>query len=216
MSFMHGSIDKGLLRRKLLDIELVCEVGFADVKKYKRVANKLTPYDFMPNVKVAIVYLAKINDVLSRYGKWYIVSLNNFLKKTNDKIIKLVKSLGYKAKGIIDERLTDDLIGRISFRQLAVLAGLGSIGLNGCLITPRYGPRVVIGVVLSDLEILPDEPFKGQLCTLCMTCTRLCPVGAISLNGLDRFKCRSRRKVLGRGCGTPCILSCPIGADSGT
>jgi len=203
-------IAKKDLRRRIIKINLVVDVGFADVSKYQPLKERCSPYEIISDAKIAIVYIAKINDVLSYYGRWYIASLNNFLKNTNRAIVDIVKELGYNAVGLIDERLDKDLIGKISFRQFAVLAGLGSIGLNRCLIHPRYGPRILIGVVLTNLPIKPDEPYKQQLCTYCETCLKSCPVKAISYETFDRFKCKNRRKIIGKGCGSPCIFQCPL------
>ncbi|MHA1328609.1 MAG: reductive dehalogenase domain-containing protein [Promethearchaeota archaeon] len=41
---------------------------------------------------------------------------------------------------------------------LAIDAGLGALGRNGLLITPKYGPRVRICKVFTDLPLIPDEP----------------------------------------------------------
>ena len=49
------------------------------------------------------------------------------------------------------------------------------------LITPEFGPRVRIGVVLTELELEPDPIYDGpQLCNRCMACVRNCPGGCIS------------------------------------
>ncbi|MFH1896407.1 MAG: 4Fe-4S binding protein, partial [bacterium] len=102
------------------------------------------------------------------------------------------------------------LIGKISFRQLAVLAGLGSIGKSQMLIHKTLGPRCVIGVVLTNAEIKLDTPQKTDLCIDCGVCEKMCPTKALDKN-YDRWECKNRRKILKRGCGIPCVELCPIG-----
>src|SRR3972149_5610001 len=41
------------------------------------------------------------------------------------------------------------LMGDLSFRHAAVMAGLGEIGLNQLLVTPQYGPRVWLQAVIT-------------------------------------------------------------------
>jgi epoxyqueuosine reductase len=66
---------------------------------------------------------------------------------------------------------------------IAIEAGLGELGRNGLLITERFGPRVRICKILTDLPLVPDGPrFLGveQFCRTCMKCAQDCPSRAIS------------------------------------
>ena len=66
---------------------------------------------------------------------------------------------------------------------IAVEAGLGELGRNGLLITEKFGPRVRICKVFTDLPLLADEPdFFGveEFCRTCLKCAKLCPSRAIS------------------------------------
>jgi hypothetical protein len=40
----------------------------------------------------------------------------------------------------------------------AIDAGLGELGRNGLLVTPKYGPRVRISKLFTDLPLVPDRP----------------------------------------------------------
>ncbi|TCX51697.1 reductive dehalogenase [Dehalobacter sp. 14DCB1] len=66
---------------------------------------------------------------------------------------------------------------------IAVQAGLGEAGRNGMLVTQKYGPRVRIAKVYTDLELVPDKPRSfgvREFCRLCMKCADACPSQAIS------------------------------------
>ena len=69
----------------------------------------------------------------------------------------------------------------IHLRIAAYLAGLGEIGYSKMLLTPEFGPRQRIGVVLTEMELEPDPIYDGpKLCNKCMACVRACPGGCIS------------------------------------
>jgi reductive dehalogenase len=66
---------------------------------------------------------------------------------------------------------------------IAVEAGLGELGRNGLLITGKFGPRVRICKVFTDLPLVPDVPrFLGveAFCHTCLKCAEFCPSRAIS------------------------------------
>ncbi|MFC1627906.1 reductive dehalogenase [Gemmatimonadota bacterium] len=66
---------------------------------------------------------------------------------------------------------------------IAVDAGLGEVGRLGLLTTPRYGPRVRLAKVLTDMPLVPDVPISfgvAEFCEKCMLCADQCPSGAIT------------------------------------
>ena len=70
---------------------------------------------------------------------------------------------------------------RFSMTDAAYLAGLGEIGYSGQIIHPKYGPRLIFGCILTELE-LPASPIiaPGTLCNRCKKCCDDCPGGCIS------------------------------------
>ncbi len=61
---------------------------------------------------------------------------------------------------------------------MAVDAGLGELGRHGLLIAPRFGPRVRISKVLTNLPLVPDKPIEigvREMCTVCGKCAKVCP-----------------------------------------
>ncbi|MFX0123099.1 MAG: reductive dehalogenase, partial [Candidatus Hodarchaeota archaeon] len=66
---------------------------------------------------------------------------------------------------------------------LAIKAGLGQFGRNGLLINPKYGQRVRICKVFTDLPLIPDKPVDfgvTQFCRVCKKCAKYCPSQSIS------------------------------------
>ncbi len=60
----------------------------------------------------------------------------------------------------------------------AARAGLGCIGENGLLITPRWGSWVFLGELVTDLP-LPVSAAEPAPCLRCGACQRACPGGAL-------------------------------------
>lgn len=69
--------------------------------------------------------------------------------------------------------------GPIVDRSAAIRAGTGSRGKNTCLYVGDYGSWVVLGELLADLELEPDEHAPLDICGECDECMKACPTGAI-------------------------------------
>ena len=64
----------------------------------------------------------------------------------------------------------------IHLRIAAYLSGLGEIGFSKMFLSPQFGPRNRIGIIMTDLELAPDPIYDGpQLCNRCMACVKACP-----------------------------------------
>lgn len=66
---------------------------------------------------------------------------------------------------------------------MAIDAGLGELGRMGLLVTPKYGPRVRIAKVITDMPLIPDKPIRfgvTEFCETCMLCADDCPSGSVT------------------------------------
>ena len=71
--------------------------------------------------------------------------------------------------------------GGIYLKDAAVLAGLGCIGQNNLLLTPEFGPRVRLGTLIINKELVCTGPISFDPCTGCEGyCLKLCPQEAFA------------------------------------
>lgn len=89
--------------------------------------------------------------------------------------------------------------GGVYMKDAAVLAGLGCIGKNNMLLTPQYGPRLRLRVMLTDAALPSAGMVDFDPCKGChMPCRSSCPQHAFAepiyskaAYGLDRLPGRS-------------------------
>jgi len=91
--------------------------------------------------------------------------------------------------------------GLVRLKHVAAVGMLGSIGKSSILMSPRFGPRLLLSGVVSGLALEKYSPEDRaglntgfeNLCTGCERCVRACPERAIGPDGVDAFRCRSLR-----------------------
>ena len=76
-------------------------------------------------------------------------------------------------------------------REAAARSGVGFYGKNTLLITRRHGSWVVLGTLVTDVELEPTPALPGA-CGSCTLCIDACPTGALDEPGvLDSTRCLS-------------------------
>ena len=81
--------------------------------------------------------------------------------------------------------------GPIVDRAAAVRAGIGWFGKNGNVLTREFGSWVLLGELITTLDLPPDAPL-AKTCGHCVECIARCPTGAIGPGGsIDSRLCIS-------------------------
>jgi epoxyqueuosine reductase len=108
---------------------------------------------------------------IARYawGKDYHTVMTQRLAQLEEKIAAL-------APGATTKAYTDT--GPIMEKAWAQQAGLGWIGKHSNLVSAENGSWLLLGEILTTLDLEPDEP-ATDLCGSCTLCIQACPTGAI-------------------------------------
>ncbi len=89
--------------------------------------------------------------------------------------------------------------GPMNDRAAAERAGVGWFGKNTNILTPSHGSWVLLGQVITDLDLVPDAPLKKN-CGECVLCIIDCPTDAIvAPYVIDNRKCISYLTIELRG-----------------
>jgi epoxyqueuosine reductase QueG len=74
----------------------------------------------------------------------------------------------------------------VSLVKAGEAVGIGKLGKNGLLFNARYGPRLLLGGIVTTASLaptgLPDKDDRGCPAD-CFVCQEACPVQAIGENG---------------------------------
>ncbi len=141
-------------------------------------------------------------------------------------IATYIQNMGYRAVATVND--TSQCI------PYAIQAGLGEYGRNGMLIHPKFGPRMRIGRIHTDLPLNHDKPIRfgvREFCEVCRRCSDGCPPSAIpdgppqdeiinqsNIVGIKKWtvdaeKCFKFWVNQGTECGV-CMRDCPYNKDT--
>jgi len=115
---------------------------------------------------------------LPRYA-WY-----DAYAELREKLDRLGRALGGEYRVLVDANQHVD-------REGAARSGVGFYGKNTLLITRMHGSWVVLGTLVTDVELEPTPPLDLD-CGSCRLCIDACPTRALDEPGtLDSTKCLS-------------------------
>ncbi|TET39628.1 MAG: reductive dehalogenase [Planctomycetota bacterium] len=131
-------------------------------------------------------------------------------------LARYINLLGYEARAHVDGNY------RVMCVPVAADAGLGELGRLGLLVTPKFGPRVRLAVVTTNMPLAPDPPVAfgvQDFCTFCKKCATCCPSGSVDkndkqeYNGAEKWRseqdtCYRYWRICGSDCGI-CVKVCP-------
>jgi len=191
-------------------------------------------HHFSRAISVGIRLLDSVVDKLCHHEDPFVVYAYTNLytainARLNDITLLAAKRLqddGYQAFPVPAARPFESslLVGVVSHKLVAHLAGLGWIGKSCLLITPKYGPRVRFSTILTDAPLKAGTPIHNG-CKDCIECIRICPVHAFTGKSFDPSDKRSvrynaklcdeyfykRKDKLGEGLCGLCVYVCPYG-----
>lgn len=199
----------GLWRKPLLASARVDERFL----KLKEVAapDHLMPWELLPGARTLLVFFLPFRMELQRENRrgqeparsWGIayVQTNELIARISREMSHGLEKAGYASAVTPPTHNFDPirLMSRWSHKHLGYLAGLGRFGQNSQLITPS-GCAGRLGSLVTEAD-LGDHPLDlgEQACLYkagrhCLKCLERCPVGALSLKGIDRKRCWARLK----------------------
>jgi epoxyqueuosine reductase len=128
-----------------------------------------------------------------------------------------IQGMGYEALAIPASQIVDwkNQKAHLSHKHVARAAGLGWIGRNNLLVNERFGSRIRLVTILTNLPLTLSTPTSTD-CGSCRACISVCPVGAISERpeDFDHLRCYEQLKVFSKTlhfshniCGV-CVKAC--------
>ncbi len=199
---------------KEFSLKLASAVGIADTDFWKGAPEGYRPQDTLEDAKTVVVFLYPVPEsiFLAKHRRsWQRVFINARYVLDQEiglPIARFIEEKGYAAVPIAAAIPVDiegsghGLFGDISHRHAAAGAGLGEIGHNQLLLTPKWGPRVWVGSVVTAAPLIADAPFEPYICDTAdcgEPCIRACPASAISKGGIDKLLCASQSLRYGIG-----------------
>lgn len=155
-----------------------CGVGTKQVEDQKE-GEVSWPDDAKSAVVIAVEHPKDAPDM-----DWWLKGLKGGTKG-NAKLMAVFAKL---AKWIEDEKQITCIklpyhieYGAVFMKDTAVLGGLGCVGKSNILVTPEYGPRVRLRVMLLDIDLPSTGILDFDPCQDCEEyCRRACPQGAFN------------------------------------
>ena len=162
-------------------------VGIADLAPFQQGWPTLPPDLLAPYTRAISVAVRLDNPVIDAiadrpttgYAEHY-RAVNAELDRITGAVAAWISSRGCRADPVPASKImdTENLLGAVSHKAIARMAGIGWQGKSLLIISPEFGPRIRLATVLTDMQLTPDSPLKNR-CGACTACTDACPVSAI-------------------------------------
>jgi len=121
-------------------------------------------------------------------GKIAKYDAGNFYYDVKLKLKRIIDFINQKTDSKYKSKNKSNYVSLVE-KPIAQRAGVGWYGKNGIIITERFGSWVVLGEIITELELETDESLQRD-CGDCTICIDLCPTRAIvSPYVIDRTKC---------------------------
>jgi epoxyqueuosine reductase len=135
-------------------------------------------------VSAALCYWTPEAELAPGEGRLARYTWSDGYAELREKLDALGRALGGTYRVLVDANQHVD-------REAAARSGVGFYGKNTMLITRRHGSWVVLGTLITDVELEATPPLETD-CGDCSICIDACPTGALDEPGtLDATKCLS-------------------------
>lgn len=129
--------------------------------------------------------------------------LNGRLNRAVHELSILFRQEGYPSLPLPAVAPSDQrfLTALLSYKHVAELAGLGTLGRHSLLVTPEFGPRVRLACLLTEASLDPSPMIESDHCSNCDACIQACPAGAIQVPkegeaySINKYACQSYRQA---------------------
>jgi reductive dehalogenase len=132
-------------------------------------------------------------------------------------LAQYIRDLGYPARAHISGSNYQIMLPPVAYD-----AGLGELGRHGYLISPRFGARVRLGAVTTDLPLIAGKQITfgvKDFCEKCLRCALNCPSASIPKGSTENIRgvckwplniesCFRYWRLIGTDCGL-CMKVCP-------
>ncbi len=129
--------------------------------------------------------------------------LNGRLNRGVHELAAYLRRRGYRSLPLPAVAPTDPRFqeGLLSYKHVAELAGMGTIGWHSLLITGEFGPRVRLACLITEALLEPSPRAFENFCQGCGACVTSCPAKAFEVPGdgmayaMNKFSCRAYRQA---------------------
>ncbi len=195
---MRSSEVKACAREQGADL-----IGIASMDRFADVPPEKHPANIFPEAASVIVLGRRVlrgsirgveegTSFSSTYGMFgYRWLEDNFLAQTTYDLTIWIEEQGFEAvplfgyfeegmpRGVAVETGKPQPNVILDIEHAAQAAGLGEIGFGGFFLTPQYGTRQRLAMILTDAPLDADPVFTPSICADCRACVAACPLDAI-------------------------------------
>ncbi len=183
-------------------------VGIADLAAFKNEGWPVIPAGLLDPYEKAISIAMRLDDAVmdcienaptADYASHY-RAVNAALDDITQGLVEWIRGQGFKAAAIPASSMAceENLMGNISHKAVARMAGIGWQGKSLLIVSPEHGPRIRLSTVLTDMPLPVDRPLKNR-CGQCSECAKACPASAIkNVSTTARYESREDALYLGR------------------
>ena len=170
-------------------------MGMCSVAPLPQISEQFSPQALLKDAKSVICYGMPIpkgivfseNSDLDLYWRFCNVAYRS-LDTASNQLCSMLEEEGGSAVPIYScfpwKLVNNEFWGLLPLVYWAEEAGLGKLGKCGLLVNPTFGTRILLGGVVTTLDLEPSKKQEEELCPRdCFECIEVCPAKAIERTG---------------------------------